>query len=108
MGAKILGQSAPSATTETTLYTVPASKVTVVSTVVICNRGSSSATVRLYVAEDGAATANKQYLMYDYPIGANDSRFLTIGMTLDAADEVQIYASTADTSWNLFGTEDDA
>jgi hypothetical protein len=35
---KVLGQLNPAATTPTTLYTVPASTSTVVSTITICNQ----------------------------------------------------------------------
>ena len=55
---KVLGQSAPSATTDTTLYTVPASTQAVVSTVSVCNRGSAAATFRIAVRPDGASIAH--------------------------------------------------
>jgi len=41
---KVLGQSAPSATTATTLYTVPSATSAVVSTLVVANRAATSAT----------------------------------------------------------------
>ena len=43
---KVLGQVAPSATTATTAYTVPSATQTVVSTIVVANRGTASATYR--------------------------------------------------------------
>jgi len=42
---KVLGQVAPAATTDTTLYTVPAATEAVISTIVVANR---SATARTY------------------------------------------------------------
>lgn len=102
---KILGQSAPAATTETALYTVPASTETIISSIVICNRGSSAGTYRIYVAINGAAAANAQYLVYDATIQAKETVALTLGVTLDATDVLRVYASSADMSFNAFGSE---
>lgn len=102
---KILGQSAPSATTEADLYTVPAATETIVSTITICNRGSSQGTFRVYVSANGAAAANNQYLVYDAPLDAKAFLALTLGITIDATDKIRVYASSADFSFNAFGTE---
>lgn len=102
---KILGQSAPAATTETALYTVPASTETIISTITVCNRGSSTATYRIYVADNGAATANAQYLVYDANVIAKETIALTLGIALNASDVLRVYASSADLSFNAFGTE---
>ncbi len=101
---KSLGQQAPSATTETTLYTVPSATSAIVSSLVVCNR-STSATFRVSVAVGGGATANKDYLYYDATIDANYTIALTLGLTLAATDKVKVYASSANLSFNLFGTE---
>lgn len=59
---KVLGQVAPSATTDTTLYTVPAATSTVCSSLVVANRGEVTALVRVAVRVAGAALANQQYI----------------------------------------------
>lgn len=102
---KILGQSAPSATTETDLYTVPASTSTVVSTLNVCNRSAAGVTFRVSNSAAGAATATKDYLFYDVSLAANTSVAITLGITLATTDKVRVYASTADLSFNLYGTE---
>jgi hypothetical protein len=102
---KVLGQSAPSATTATTLYTVPAATSTVVSTIVVSNRVITDATYRIAIRPLGAALANQHYIAYDVTVGGGDSTTLTLGVTLAATDVVTIYASTADTSFNIFGSE---
>jgi hypothetical protein len=56
---KILGQSSPSATTPTDLYTVPAATSTVCSSISICNWGGTQTTFRVSISPAGAATANK-------------------------------------------------
>jgi hypothetical protein len=103
---KVLGQVDVAATTETTLYTVPAATSTVVSTVIVCNRAATAATFRVYVCVAGAGTDVKQYLYYDHPIDGNDSFPATLGITLAATDVVKVYASTTDVSFSAFGQED--
>lgn len=102
---KVLGQVAPSATTATTAYTVPSSTEAVISTIVIANRAASAGTYRIAVRPNGATLANEHYLAYDVAIAANDSTALTLGITIDATDVVTVYASSANMSFNLFGSE---
>ena len=102
---KTLGQSAPSATTNTDLYTVPASTSAVVSTLVIANRAATAATFRIAIRPAGAAIANQHYIAYDVPVGASDSTTLTLGITLATTDIITVYASTANLSFNAFGSE---
>lgn len=102
---KILGQSAPAATTEVDLYTVPSATDAIVSSVVVCNRGTASGTFRIYVAVAGVSTDNKQYLVYDASCAPKETITLTLGITLDATDKLRIYASSANFSFNAFGTE---
>lgn len=105
MTYKVLGQSAPSATTNTDVYTVPSATETVISTIVICNRANTAGTFRLAVRPNGTAIANQHYLAYDVPIAANDSTTLTLGITMDASDVVTFYASSANQSISVFGNE---
>jgi len=101
---KVLGQSAPSATTNTDVYTVGSGKSAVVSTITVCNR-STSATYRIAVRPLGATLANQHYVAYDATVAANDTVSLTIGVTLAATDVVTVYGSTANLSINIFGAE---
>jgi hypothetical protein len=102
---KTLGQSAPSATTNTNLYTVPASTSAVISTLVIANRATTSASFRIAIRPGGATVANQHYIAFDVPVGASDSTTLTLGITLAATDIITVYASTANLSFNVFGSE---
>jgi len=102
---KVLGQVAPSATTETDLYTVPAATETVVSTLVVANRAATSASYRISISVNGAATATKDYIAYDVSIPSNGITSLTLGLTADATDKIRVYASSANLSFNLFGSE---
>jgi hypothetical protein len=102
---KVLAQLAPSATTNTTLYTVPSATSAVISTITVCNRGTSAASYRIAVRPAGAALANEDYLAYDVAIAANDTTALTLGITLATTDVITVYASTANFSFNVFGSE---
>ena len=102
---KVLGQSNPSATSATTLYTVPSATQTVVSSITICNLAATDATYRIAIRPDAEALANKHYISYDSTIPANDTIGLTLGVTANAADVVTVYASTASVAFNIFGSE---
>jgi len=102
---KVLAQSAPSATTNTDVYTVGSGKQATVSTITVCNRSTTAATYRIAIRVAGSALSNEEYIAYDAPIGSNDSVTWTIGVTLGAADVVTVYASTANLSVNIFGAE---
>ena len=102
---KVLGQSNPSATTLTTLYTCPASTQTVISTISICNQAGTSGTYRIAVRPNGASVAPEHYVVYDATIQANTTAAYTLGLTIDASDVVTVYASASTMSFNAFGSE---
>jgi len=102
---KVLGQSAPSATTLSDLYTVPSATQTVVSTIAVCNRSGSAATYRIAVRPAGEAVADKHYLVFGATVPESDSVLLTLGITLSATDVVSVFASSANLSFSLFGSE---
>ena len=102
---KVLGQLDVSATTITTLYTVPDLTQTTVSSLVICNRSSSGITFRVSVHVAGAGVDDKQFIFYDEALAATTTRTVVIGMCLNQADVVKVYSSAADVSFNMFGVE---
>ena len=103
---KVLAQSNPSATTETTLYTAPSLTSTVVSTIMICNQASAAATYRIAVrpAAD-VSTSARHWIVYGATVAASDSTALTLGLTLATGDQIRVYASTANISFSAFGSE---
>ena len=102
---KVLGQVNPSATTNTTLYTCPASTQTVISTITICNQAGTSGTYRIAIRPNGATISNEHYVVYDATIQANTTAAYTLGLTIDASDVVTVYASSTSLSFNAFGSE---
>jgi len=103
---KVLAQSNPAATTETTLYTTTSGSSGIVSTIAVCNQASTAATYRIAVrpAADGTTTA-KHWIVYGATVPASDSVMLTVGITMAAGDKIQIYASSANLSFSAFGSE---
>lgn len=103
---KVLAQANLTTTSDTDIYTVPASTEAVVSSLIIANIGTVATTFNLSVRPNGDTLADKHYLAKAVPIAASDSTTLTLGITLDAADVVTATAGTADAlSFNIFGTE---
>jgi len=104
---KVLGQSAPAATTDTNIYTVPSGQQAVVSTMVVANRGAVSSLYRIAIRPAGATLANQHYIAFDVMVPANDSTTLTLGLTLTATDVITVRSSTVNTSFSVFGSEID-
>ena len=105
MAYKVLGQVNPSATTATTLYTVPAASSAVVSTISVCNQASTPATYRIAIRVAGATLSAEEYIVFGATVAASDSTFITAGITLAATDVITVYSSSATLSFNAFGSE---
>ena len=107
---KILGQSLPTATVLTALYTVPALTQAVVSSLIVCNQNATAINWRLSIAPGGAADSQVQYI-YGGTVGAGlamdglDTFIATSGFSLGAGDVVRCYSDTANVSFMLSGME---
>ncbi len=102
---KVLGQAAPAATTNTTLYTVPAGTQAIISTISACNLTQGELLFRIAIRPGGATLANQHYIAYDAKLAGNDTTFITVGATLGAGDVITVYESAADIVFNAFGSE---
>jgi hypothetical protein len=103
---KVLGQSAPTAATATSLYTVPAATSTVVSTINVVNTAASAAdTIRIAVRPAGATLATQHYIVYGVSLSSASTFTYTGGITLATTDVVTIYSANGTSSFNAFGSE---
>jgi hypothetical protein len=102
---KVLGQSKPTATTDTDLYTVPSSTNTVASTINVVNLNASADTVRIAVRPNGASIADQHYLVYDLALSGKSTFTFTAGITMDAADVVTVYSANGYSAFSIFGSE---
>jgi len=102
---KILGQSAPTTTTLTDVYTTPAATSTIVSTLTVANRSATEDTFRIAVRPAGATVSDEHYIIYDAPVSGNSLASFTIGLTLAETDVISVYSTNGTTSFNVFGSE---
>ena len=100
---KVLAQSAPSATSATTLYT--ATNATIVSTINVANTGGAADTIRIAVRPAGATLANLHYIAYGVQVPSGSLLAVTIGITLANTDVITIYSTTGTSSFSAFGSE---
>ena len=102
---KVLGQSAPTATTATSLYIVPSATSAVVSTINVVNTNTSSDTIRIAVRPAGAALANQHYVVYGLSLAAGSTFTYTAGITLATTDVITVYSTGGYSSFSAFGSE---
>lgn len=102
---KVLGQINPTANTQTTIYTTPVGNSTVISTIAVCNQGTTSTTFSLAVQRSGAALLPQHYVNFNTPVPANDTITLTLGITMSATDILSANAATSTVSFSAFGSE---
>jgi len=100
---KVLGQSAPSAATATTLLT--ASSATIISTLNVSNLGATQDTIRIAVRPAGASLANQHYIAYGVPLAAGSVFSLQGGITLANTDVVTVYTTTGNSVFSAFGSD---
>jgi hypothetical protein len=100
---KVLAQSAPSATTATTLYT--ATNAVIVSSLNVANTGGAADTIRIAVRPAGATLANLHYLVYGVQVPSGSVFTYTGGITLANTDVITIYSTTGTSSFSAFGSE---
>jgi hypothetical protein len=103
---KVLGQSAPTTTSNTDLYTVGAGKSAVISTLTVTNDTATAATGRIFVRVGGAAAGLTNALVYDTTFAPNSVTGFTFGLTLAATDVVTVQTNTANAlTFMAFGSE---
>ena len=84
------------ATTEHTLYTVPAANSTIVSSLRVTNANSTAATINVTVYPLGGATAYKVLRDSFLPVNGTMDVFSGIPLALEATDELAVEASEDD------------
>lgn len=103
---KILGQSNPGDTSVTDLYTVPSATSAVVSTITATNVDGTASDISIYVVADGDTAGTANALVYEAELGANTVQGFTLGITLGAADKIQVQLATGSAAtFQAFGSE---
>jgi hypothetical protein len=103
---KVLGQSNPAATTDATLYTVPAATDAVVSSIVVCETNGVATTFKISArGAGGTTTTAATAIVWSMTIPANGTVTLPLGITLQAAATLVVQAGTANVTFTAFGQE---
>jgi len=103
---KILGQVAPASTTTTTLYTVPGIRLgAVISSINVCNQGSTATSFSIAVIPSGGSLTTSSYINYLTPIPGYDTVTMAIGMTMATGDTISVLATSYPVSFAAFGSE---
>lgn len=103
---KVLGQSNPSTTGITDLYTVPSATSAVVSTISATNVDGTASDISIYVVPSGGTAGTENALVYQAELGANTFQAFTIGVTLAAGDKLQVQLATSSAAtFQAFGSE---
>lgn len=103
MATGILGQASPAATTNTTVYTVPATKVGTFN-VSVTNTTGNLIACRVAVAATGTPAAS-EFIEYDTLIPPNGV-LERGGIVANAGENVVVYASLAGLSVSVYGYEE--
>ena len=100
---KILGQITGSSATSS-LYVSPSGSQTVVSSLVIANRGETNNPYWIAAVPSGSTLSDKNWLAFAVPISGSDSTALTLGITLNSEDSIQVSGMLTG-SFSLFGSQ---
>lgn len=101
----VLSQNKPSATSLVDLYTVPAGRRARV-TIISCNQDATNDTIRVALANNGAADNVAQYIRYGVVLDQAAADQITV--LLGAGDVIRVYSTNGTTSFAANGYEDDA
>lgn len=103
MASGILGKASLAATTNTTLYTVPATTTTTLN-ISVCNQGTSgTARIRLAASATGTPAAT-EYFEYDTLVYANNVLERT-GIVVETGTNIVAYSDTPNVTVMVWGIE---
>lgn len=103
----ILGQNAPAAATNSDVYTVPAGRRAVISSLIAAETGGTTQAIRIYARKNGAAAAAGNEVIPDGSLAGNTHQPFTEGWTLAAGDVITSRSASGTVTFTLFGEETD-
>lgn len=101
--ARVQGTS--SLSTYTTLYSTSASATAVISTISICNTASANATFRIAIMDSAGTPAQQDFIAFNSTIAANDTSFITVGITMSNSQHIRVSSSANTVSFIAFISE---
>ena len=91
--------------TYTTLYSTPSATTANISTIAICNTASAAAGYRIGITSSETTPTASQWLVYDASVPANDTVFLTIGISLSANKYLRVSSNANTVAFTAFVSE---
>ena len=98
-------QGTATVTTYATLYGTTSLTTAVVSTILIANTSSSSATYRIAIMSTEGTPAAANWLVYDSVVAGNDSIALTLGIALGNTQYIRVSSSANTVTFSAFVSE---
>ena len=93
----------------TTIYTVPASTNTVVTTITICNQSANTVSVNVAANVSGSAVTARNFIVSSYALGAAETLVLEPRVSLNVGSILSANITGANASSNVsinaFGVE---
>ena len=103
---KRLAQSYPNATTNTTVYTVPASTKAIVRNIAMCNVTAAPITVRVFAVPNGVGAAVTNAIFYDYEVPENFTFTKDLHLVLDTVgDFIVVWVSAQGVTFTISGVQ---
>ena len=106
---KILGQVQPTGNVLTTIYTVPASTNTMVTTITICNQSSNTVSINVAANVSGSAVTTRNFIVTNYSLGGAETLVLEPRISLNVGSMLSANITGANASSvvsiNAFGVE---
>jgi hypothetical protein len=93
-------QGTVSLSTYATLYSTSASNTAIISTIIIANTSSFTKQYRIAVLDSAGTPASTDWIAYDASIYANDSVFLTVGISLQKNQFLRISSTDNTLTFN--------
>jgi len=77
----------------------------VVSSISVCNQGSTATSFNIAVVASGTSLTTSCYINYLTPMPGYDTVSMAIGMTLATGDSISVLATSYPVSFVAFGSE---
>ena len=92
-------------TTYATLYNTTATTTAVLSTIAICNRGTTDKQFRIAICDTALTPSNEEFIAYDTSVAGEDTTFITIGATMATSQYLTISSTDTTLSFTAFVAE---
>lgn len=92
---KQLAQNAQATTTETTIYTVPASTTAIVKQIIVCNTTASAANYSISIVPSGGAAGDTNRIVKTISFAANSTTIYDLSQVMATGGFISILQGTA-------------